>query len=59
MNRSTQIRLALAVIGLLAWGYGQRVDDATIRWVGIGFLAMALLLRFLPKRLRKDDYPEA
>jgi hypothetical protein len=59
VTRSTQIRLALAVIGLLLWGYGQRVDDPTIRWVGIGFLAMALLLRFLPKRLRKDDYPEA
>jgi hypothetical protein len=58
MKRHTAIKLAFAVAGLLVWGYGQRVDDATIRWVGIALLAAAVLLRFLPKRLRKDDYPE-
>ena len=59
MIRSTQIKLGIALLGVLVWGYGQRVDSATIRWVGIAFLAAAVVLRFLPKRLRKDDYPEA
>jgi hypothetical protein len=43
------VRFALAAIGLLLCGYGIRVDDAMIRWVGIGFLAVALLLRFAPR----------
>jgi hypothetical protein len=59
MKRHTAIKLAFFVAGLLVWGYGQRVDDSIIRWVGIAFLAAAVLLRFLPKRLREDDYPEA
>jgi hypothetical protein len=40
------VRFALAAIGLVISGYGIRVDDPTIRWIGIGFLAAALLLRF-------------
>ena len=59
MIRSTQIKLGVALLGVLIWGIGQRVDSAAIRWVGIAFLATAVVLRFLPKRLRKDDYPEA
>jgi hypothetical protein len=39
-------RFILAAIGLAICAYGIRVDDAPIRWVGIGFLAVALLLRF-------------
>lgn len=44
------VRFALAAIGLLICAYGIRVDDAMIRWVGIGFLAAALLLRFAQPR---------
>jgi hypothetical protein len=43
------VRFALAAIGLLICAYGIRVDDAMVRWVGIGFLAVALLLRFAPR----------
>lgn len=43
------VRFALAAIGLLICAYGIRVDDATVRWVGIAFLAVALLLRFAPR----------
>ena len=35
MSRFSQIRLALAAIGLLVWGYGYRVDDANLRWAGV------------------------
>jgi hypothetical protein len=44
------VRFALAAIGMLVWAYGFRVDDATIRWVGIALLAVAVLLRFLIRR---------
>jgi hypothetical protein len=44
------LRFGIAAIGLLIWAYGYRVDDTTIRWVGIGFLAIAVLLRFAPRR---------
>lgn len=58
MTRLTQLKLGLAVIGLIVWIWGQRVDDQMIRWVGIAFLAASVLLRFLPKRLRSGDYPK-
>ena len=57
MNRYTQLKLALAVIGLIVWGYGYRVDSSPLRWIGIAFLAVAVILRLLPKRLRGGDYP--
>jgi hypothetical protein len=43
-------RTALAAIGVVVWGYGYRVDDARVRLAAIGILALALLLRFVPKR---------
>jgi hypothetical protein len=46
----TWARVAVAVVGILVWAYGARVDDATIRLVGIGLLMVALLLRFVPRR---------
>ena len=40
------MRFGLAAVGLLICAYGIRVDDPLIRWIGIGFLGAALLLRF-------------
>ena len=54
VNRRTEIQLALLVIGLIAWGYGERVDDQRLRYVGIGFFAAAFLLRIFK---RKDASP--
>ena len=50
MTPLTAIKIALAVAGLLAFGYGVRVDSATIRWVGIAFVAAAAILRFVRPR---------
>ena len=55
MQRRTEIQLALLVMGLIVWAYGQRVDDAVLRWVGIGFFAAATFLRFFKKRPPQDD----
>lgn len=55
MTRFTQLRLACAVVGILVWAYGYRVDDPTLRLIGIVGLAVALGLRFVPKRFRGED----
>ncbi len=49
-TRRTEIQIALVLIGIIVWGYGQRVDDGTIRLVGIGVFAIATALRFLKRR---------
>jgi len=42
-------------MGLIVWGYGQRSDDPTLRWVGIGFFAVATALRLLKRRQSEPD----
>ena len=60
MTRYTQIKIGLAAVGVLVWAYGYRANDPTIRLIGIIFLALAVILRLLPKRLRDDeDYPKS
>jgi hypothetical protein len=50
MTRRTEIQLALLVIGLVLWGYGQRIDDGRLRAIGIIFFAVATALRLLKRR---------
>ena len=59
MTRYTQLKLALAAIGVLVWAYGYRANDPTIRLIGIVFLALSVILRLLPKRMRDSDYPKS
>lgn len=42
-------RLALALMGLILFGYGVRADEERIRLFGIAFLAAATLLRWWPR----------
>ena len=50
MSPFTVAKLALMLIAavLLAWGI--RTDDSAIRWAGILFLFIALILRFFKPR---------
>ena len=50
MSGLTQAKLGLALAGLILWGYGARVDVDWLRWVGIGLLAVAAILRFVGPR---------
>ena len=50
MKRRTQAQLALLVIGVIVWGYGQRIDDNRLTWIGLAFFAAATLLRFFKRR---------
>ncbi len=55
MTTRTRIQIVLLVIGVIVWGYGQRIDDGDIRWIGIGFFAAATALRFFKKYDRKPE----
>lgn len=50
MSPLTKLKLGLALIGLILFGYGARMDIAHIRVVGIAFVAAAWLLRFVKPR---------
>lgn len=50
MTNVLKARIALAVIGVLVWGYGYRNDDVRLRWAGIAILAVGLVLRFAAGR---------
>jgi hypothetical protein len=54
MSRFLHIRVLIALIGAVVWGYGVSQDDATVRLVGISVLALSLVLRFVPKRFQRD-----
>jgi hypothetical protein len=42
----TRAKLALALIGVILFGYGVRAEDERLRWMGIGFLAASAILRW-------------
>lgn len=50
MESRTIAQAALLVIGVIVWGYGTRVDDERLRWIGIACFAVAFLLRLFKKR---------
>ena len=49
LGRRTAAQLAFLGIGLVVWGYGQRVDDTRLTLVGVGFFVAATLLRFVAR----------
>jgi hypothetical protein len=57
MERVTVLKIACALAGMGIFGYGVRAEDDVIRWVGIGFVILAFLLRFVKKRVPEDDTP--
>ena len=50
MDRLTLIKIAFAFAGIGVFAYGVRTDSNVVRWVGIGFVVVAFLLRFARKR---------
>ena len=56
MSLLTSVKLGAAIIGVILVGWGMRVDDARVRWIGIGFLAVSWLTRFgKPRQTPSDD----
>ena len=54
MTRLLYARIALTLVALGVWGYGQRYDDPRMRLVGMAILVVVLVLRFAPKRWFDD-----
>jgi hypothetical protein len=56
MSPILQLRIGLAVIGIIVWAYGVSVDHPRLRIVGMAFLAASLIMRFIrPKRRDAED----
>lgn len=53
MTGNTRIKLGLAIAGLALFAAGVRLDNLTLRWIAIGIVAIAFLLRFV-----KPEKPE-
>ena len=61
MSRRTTFQLDFLIMGLIIWAYGQRVDDPTVRLVGIAFFAVAFVFRFFRSsetKVRHEDEQE-
>lgn len=52
----TQLKLGLAIAGIILWGYGARADVEWLRWAGIAFLAASVLVRIVFRRLSPSDH---
>ena len=57
MTRVLLARIILTLTGAFVWGFGYRADRAEMRLAGLGIVAVALLLRFLPRRWLGEDEP--
>lgn len=55
MTRFILARIIVTLVGIVVWGYGQRVELPRVRLVGIVILVVALLMRFAPKRWFDDE----
>lgn len=47
MSTLTRVKLTLALIGIVVFASGVRFEDSRLRFVGIGFVAVAWVLRFV------------
>ena len=57
MSTLTRAKIALALIGLLLFGAGVRLERVELRWTGLGFVAAASLLRFVRPRSDGESSP--
>lgn len=55
MKRVLLARLVLTAIGVLVWGYGNATNQSAYMYAAMGVLAIALLMRFIPKRWFADS----
>ena len=50
MSTLTRAKIAMALIGLVLFGAGVRLERVEVRWIGLGFVAVAWSLRFVRPR---------
>ena len=49
-SRRTEIQIALLLVGIAVWGYGNRADIDVLKYTGVGFFAAATLLRLFKRK---------
>jgi hypothetical protein len=49
-----RVKLALAIMGLVIFAAGIRLENGRLRLIGIGFFAAAFLLRFVRRSPPRD-----
>ena len=54
MTRLAALKLALAVSGIALFFWANREDRQTLRWIAIGLVAAAWVLRFAARKPRGD-----
>jgi hypothetical protein len=57
MRRLLVARLVLTAIGVVVWGYGNATDQTRFMYAGMGVIAIALVLRFVPRRWLDEPPP--
>jgi hypothetical protein len=57
MTRVLVARLVLSGIGVIVWGYGNATSQPRFMYAGMGIIAIALVLRFVPRRWFDDTPP--
>ena len=57
MDPLTRTKVALALIGLVLFGAGVRLERVELRWIGLAFVAAAWLLRFVRPRSDSETSP--
>ena len=50
MTRLLIARIVLMGIGIVVWGYGNATAQPRVMYAGMGIVAIALVMRFLPRR---------
>jgi hypothetical protein len=55
MSTLTRVKIALALTGLVLFGAGVRLEHQELRWVGLGLVVVAWLLRFVRARKPEDS----
>ena len=50
MTRLLIARILLMAVGIVVWGYGNASNQLRVMYAGMGIVAVALVLRFLPRR---------
>ena len=56
MSTLTRAKITFALIGLVLFGVGVRMERTELRWTGLGFVVVAWLLRFAgPRPSRQSE----
>jgi hypothetical protein len=58
MNNALVVRLGIALVGVVTFLYGVREGQDRVRWLGVGFVAIAWILRFWHRRPVPQEPPE-